>query len=304
MTDTTTTTTIAGRGSQAHRGTPAHRGAQQAPAVTSARPGRLPKAGWLLIAQIGYQVRLLLSNGRALAVGIGLPVILLVATKGTGSHSHPNVAGYAVFGLTITAWSTYGVRLVAAREGGVLKRWRATPLPRWCYFAGTITATAITAIIAAAVTILAALALWGPHFDDGPGTDLTRASALPIVVAFVLGSLAWAATATAFTALIPTAEAAFPLLILTFFPVVIVSGVLFSISEPSWLSTAATYLPAQPLIDAITGAVQHTHGALFMPYRDLTVLACWAVGGLTAAIVAFRWEPHRPTKRRSARATR
>ena len=27
-----------------------------------------------------------------------------------------------------------GVRLVAARELGILRRWRAAPLPRWCYF--------------------------------------------------------------------------------------------------------------------------------------------------------------------------
>jgi len=52
-------------------------------------------------------------------------------------------AGRATFGLTLTAWNTYGVRLVAARESGVLKRWRATPLPRWCYFLGRILATAL-----------------------------------------------------------------------------------------------------------------------------------------------------------------
>ncbi len=34
------------------------------------------------------------------------------------------------------------------------------------------------------------------------------------------------------------------------------------------------------------------------------MLAAWAVAGLVAAIATFRWEPHRPTQRRPARAPR
>jgi len=103
------------------------------------------------------------------------------------------------------------------------------------------------------------------------------------------------------TSLIPTVEAAFPILILSYFPLVIISGVMFSITEPHWLSTFATYLPAQPLIDAVTRAVQPAPGTPFLDSRDVSVLACWAVGGLLAAIALFRWQPHRPRQRRAAR---
>jgi ABC-2 type transport system permease protein len=264
-------------------------------------PSRLPSPALLLAAQVGYQIRLLLSSGRAVAVGIGLPVILLVASKGSARGSHPNVAGYTVFGLTITAWTTYGVRLVAAREAGVLKRWRATPLPRWCYFAGAITATSVAAVLAGAVTIAAAVVFYGTHFDAGPAARLTTSGALAILAALALAGLAWAATATALTSLIPTVEAAFPVLILTYFPLIIISGVLFSIREPHWLSTLATYLPAQPLIDTVTTAVRHARGAPFLPARDMIVLAAWAVAGLLTAVFTFRWEPHRPAQRRPAR---
>jgi len=67
------------------------------------------------------------------------------------------------------------------------------------------------------------------------------------------------------------------------------------------LSTLASYLPAQPLIDAVTRAVQRAPGAPFLNSRDMTGLACWAAGGLLAAILVFRWEPHRPARRRAAR---
>jgi ABC-2 type transport system permease protein len=265
--------------------------------MADAAPGsRLPSVPVLLIAQIRYQIRLLLASGRGLAVGVGLPVILLLAS-GT-RHAHPGVsvvAGYAAFGLTLTAWNTYGVRLVAAREAGVLKRWRATPLPRWCYFVGRITATVLVAAMAGAVTILAGVLLYGTRVSAGAG--------LGVLIAFILGGFAWAAAATALTSVIPTVEAAAPIFILIYFPAVLISGVLGSISEPSWLSTLASYLPAQPLIDAITSCLRHTAGGPVPPARDIIVLVSWAVVGLIAAAAAFRWEPHRPTRRRAARAT-
>ena len=260
-----------------------------------ATAGRMPGAGRLLATQISYQARLL-ASGRAITIGVGLPVILLFASHGTHGHAGAaGIAGYAVFGLTLTAWNTYGVRLVAAREAGVLKRWRATPLPRWCYFLGRIVATVVVAVAAGAATVAAGVLLYGTH--------LTVSGALGALVAFVLGGFAWAATATALTAVIPTVEAAAPTLMLTYFPVIIISGIFGAISEPHWLATIASYLPAQPLVGAVASSLQHTAGHPLLPARDLVVLAVWAVAGLAAAIATFRWEPHRPAQRRPARRT-
>ncbi|MHB1929393.1 MAG: ABC transporter permease [Acidimicrobiales bacterium] len=268
-------------------------------AATGLSSDRLPGVGTLLAAQVRYQARLVLASGRSLAVGFGLPVILLVASHGKGNH--PNVAGYAVFGLTIIVFTSYGVRLIADREAGILKRWRATPLPRWCYFLGRILATALVGVMAGAVTVAAAGLFYGSHLGDGPSVHLTGTAIVAIVASLILGALAWAAVATALSSIIPTVDAAAPILMLTYFPVVIISGVLGTISEPHWLATLATYLPAQPLIDALVHTVHHAAGAALLPIRDVVVLASWAVGGLLAASILFRWEPHRPTRRRVAR---
>jgi ABC-2 type transport system permease protein len=248
----------------------------------------MPSVGRLLAAQISYQARLL-SSGRAITISVGFPIILLIAAH--GSHtSDTDVTRYAVFGLILMAWNTYGVRLVAAREAGVLKRWRATPLPRWCYFLGRILATVAVAVIAGAATVTAGVLLYHVH--------LTVSGALAALAAFVLGALAWAGTATALTAAIPTVEAAAPMFLVTYFPIVIISGIFGAISEPRWLSTIASYLPAQPLAHAAGTALAHTAGGTWLPARDLAVLAAWAIGGTAVAVVAFRWEPHRPTQRR------
>ena len=150
------------------------------------------------------------------------------------------------------------------------------------------------AVVAGAATVAAGILLY--HTAPDASSD-----ALAALVAFVLGAFAWAATATAVTAVIPTVEAAAPTFMLTYFPVIIVSGIFGSISEPHWLSTIATYLPAQPLVHAVAAALGHTAGHALLPARDLIVLAAWAVAGLAVAVVTFRWEPHRPSPRTGRR---
>jgi ABC-2 type transport system permease protein len=260
--------------------------------IARAAPVRMPGVARLLAAQISYQARLL-ASGRAITIGVGLPVILLIASQGRhGNISATDIAGYAAFGLTLTAWNTYGVRLVAAREAGVLKRWRATPLPHSCYFLGRILATVVVAVVAGAATVAAGVLLYGTH--------LTVSGVLGALVVFILAALAWAATATAITALIPTVEAAAPTLMLVYFPVIIISGIFGSIREPHWLSTVASYLPAQPLVRALGNSLGHPAGHALLPDRDLVVLAAWAEAGLAVAVATFRWEPHRPKRLRPA----
>jgi ABC-2 type transport system permease protein len=264
--------------------------------TTRAGTAHMPSIGRLLAAQISYQARLL-ASGRAITIGVGLPIILLIASHASHTQTtDADVAQYAVFGLTLTAWNTYGVRLVAARESGVLKRWKATPLPRWTYFLGRILATVVVATIAGAATVAAGVLLY--H------TDLSVTGALGTLVAFILGSFAWAATATALTAVVPTLEAAAPTFLVTYFPIIVVSGVFGSISEPHWLSTIASYLPAAPLAHAATAALGHTAGQSWIPARDLAVLAAWAITGMAIAPATFRWEPHRPTQKRPPRPPR
>jgi ABC-2 type transport system permease protein len=262
--------------------------------ATAATRPTLPAVGPLLLTQIRYQTRLLLANGRAVVIGIGLPILLLISSTRHSHASASDVAGRAVFGLTLIAWNTYGVRTVAAREAGILKRWRATPVPRSCYFLARILATVLVSVLAGAATVAAAVALYGTH--------LSGVGALATLAVFILGAAAWAGPATALTSVVATVDTAGSLFLLVYLPIVIVSGVLGSISEPHWLHTIATYLPAEPLAHAATSALRHSAGMTLLPARDLLVLAAWAVVGLAVAVATFRWEPHRARQHRAARA--
>ena len=66
---------------------------------------------------------------------------------------------------------------------------------------------------------------------------------------------------------------------------------------PHWLNTLMSYLPAQPMIDGVTRALESGAG---MSGRDLVVLAAWAVGCLLLSVRFFRWDPTRPRHARTA----
>ena len=121
------------------------------------------------------------------------------------------------------------------------------------------------------------------------GLHLTAGAIGGLLLAGSLGALALAAAGTAVTPLLTSAQGANPLLTLTYLPLIIFSGGFGGLSGlPHWLNTLMSYLPAQPMIDAVTRALQPSAG---MSGRDLAVLAAWALGGLLLSVRFFRWDP-------------
>jgi ABC-2 type transport system permease protein len=272
---------------------------------------RLPGLGAVIGEQVRYQLTLMLRTPRTLMAGLILPGALLALQLGRVQHLGPGaaadvlaarVAGLVVLGAMSVAYLSHASGLVVAREDGVLRRWRATPLPSWGYFAGRIIATVLFADAAALILVLVGVAMAGLH--------LTAAAIAGLLIAGSLGALALAAAGTAITPLLTSAQGANPLLTLTFLPLVIFSGGFGGLTGlPHWLSTVMSYLPAQPMIDAVTRALQSSAGqsgaglsGTGLSGRDLAVLAAWALGALLLSVRFFQWDPHRPRHARTAGA--
>lgn len=249
---------------------------------------RLPGPGHVFMGQVAYQLRLLARTPRAAFSAFLLPVLLLVAfhllRSYSGSSDPALVGGLTAFGVIMTGYATHAGAVVAARERGVLKRLRGSPLPPWAYFAGSILATTALCLLSAAVTLLVARLL-------GMQVRLAEGPALLAVVLF--GAISWAALGTAVAAFIPDAGSAGPLLSATYLPVVFVSGVFVPIAaEPGWLATMARWLPAEPFIHALSTTLQAGgSGVAAPPAGDLLNCTLWAVVGLYVALRHFRWEP-------------
>jgi ABC-2 type transport system permease protein len=224
---------------------------------------------------------------RAFIAGLLMPALFL-ALEG---HKHANgalvresVAGLVVFGMLNLAYLTYAAGLVVAREDGVLRRWYASPLPRWQYFGGRILAAVLMSDGAALVLLLVGASM--------SGLQLTVAAAASVVLTVTIGGMALAAAGTAVTRLLPPGQGAYSILALTYLPLLVFSGGFGGINGlPHWLTRLMTYFPVQPIISGTASALQHPG---IMPGRDILVLAAWAAGGMALSVLYFRWDPTRP----------
>ena len=250
----------------------------------------------VLRSQLRYQLILLARNPRALITALVLPGILLALELGRTEHLGstpaglavlaPQVAGLFVFGAAAIALTSHALTLVVAREDGVLRRWRASPLPAATYFAAKIITTVLAADAAGAVLVLLSVEMAKLH--------LTVHAAVALLAAGTLGALALAATGTAASAAITTAQGAQPVLMLISIPLLFLSGSFGPIRNlPHWVATMVTYLPVQPMIDALSRGLSGSGGPL-LPAHDCAVLAGWLAGGLVASLLFFRWDPSRP----------
>jgi len=256
----------------------------------------LPPVLSQLTGQLSYHVRVLLRTPRAVVGGVLLPILLLFLRNDTG-HATPLqqgqlVAGLAVFGAISTAYVTHTSSLVAARQAGVLKRWRATPLPPACYFGARIAATTVLATAGGVLTAGAGAAEY--HIHTAPATYVS------LLLVLLLGAAAWAAIGTAVSALIPTVEAAWPVLGVTYLPIVVLSGGFGTVGAvPGWLATIIGYLPVAPIVHSVGLALSSANGGPAVSAGDLAVLAAWAAAGVVVAHGWFRWAPRSPGRRRA-----
>jgi ABC-2 type transport system permease protein len=263
-------------------------------ASSTASLPRLPGLGTVLRAQVRYQLTLLTRTPRALVLALALPGIMLTVEVTQTKHQVSSslltaeVSGLIVFGTLSIAYVTYAAGLVAAREEGILRRWRLTPLPAWGYFAGRIAAAIVLADASGALLLVAGVAMAHLH--------LTAGMAAGLLLADTVGAVALAAAGTAVSAVITSVAGANPVLVFTYVPLLIFSGGFGTMTLPHWLTTAMSYFPVQPVIHAVTQALRPGAGLELISPRDLAVLSAWAAGCTLLSARYFRWDPYRPSR--------
>jgi ABC-2 type transport system permease protein len=248
------------------------------------------------MSQLKYHITLIMRNPRAVIAGLVMPALFL-ALENSHKQGHPSiaaidqvVAGLVVFGLLNLAYLTYAAGIVVAREDGVLRRWYASPLPRWQYFTARIVAAVLLADAATLILLLVGASMAGMH--------LTVAAIGALLLVATIGSITLAAVGTAVTPLLPPGQGMYSILAITYLPLLIFSGGFGQNSGlPHWLTTLMTYLPIQPIVSSATSVLEHPG---LMPGRALLVLAAWAAGGLILSALFFRWDPTRPGHARRA----
>jgi ABC-2 type transport system permease protein len=207
-----------------------------------------------------------------------------------GRHADPTPAASELLRVSVPLFSTILIALTSLislvtiiaiyREGGILKRLRATPLRPWTI----LTAHVLVKLIFTAVTLalmIAAGKRYYPadlHFPVAGFTLALLISTFSILsVGFVIASL------------VPTARFAQPITAVIFYPMVALSGLFVPIDAlPASLHTVARLLPLTYAVNLLRGVL--LGDAWRAHLTDVAALAL--VFAICTAVSArvFRWE--------------
>ena len=192
------------------------------------------------------------------------------------------LAGILGYGVAATAYAGLAIILVIRRENGILKRLRATPLPAPIYVLGVLASTVLVYLIEAVLLIVLAKLMFGVAFPDRIGS---------LVLALLLGSLAFAALGIATTGLVRSAEGSSAVVNAIYLPMAFLSGSFWSPhAYPRFLEVIAEILPLTYFIRLMRDVVLRYH-ELWTDWRPALVVAAWGLGGLLVATRTFRWHP-------------
>ncbi|HST26427.1 MAG TPA: ABC transporter permease [Gaiellaceae bacterium] len=196
--------------------------------------------------------------------------------------SHYLLAGMLGYGLASTAFAGLAIIMVIRRESAVLKRLRGTPLPAWAYIAATLTSAIVVYAIEVVILIALARGLFGVPVPN---------RMFSLVLALLLGSLAFAAMAIGLTSAIRSAEGSSAVVNAVYLPMAFISGSFWSPhSYPRFLEVIADVLPLTYFIQ-MTRDIVLRNAQIWDEGTAVGVIAAWGAVGLFFAVRRFRWEP-------------
>lgn len=183
-----------------------------------------------------------------------------------------NLMGSAIWGL--------GFSIVEARQKKLLKRFVASPMPRWQYLVSFLLSRLALLFIEVVAFLAFARLVFGVPF---------RGSLWELALLCVLASLSFSALGLLIASRAKTIEAASGLMNLVMLPMWILSGIFFSARRfPAILQPVVRALPLTAAIDALRGnMLQGAHVAqLLLP---VATLVAWLVVTFTVSLRIFRW---------------
>jgi ABC-2 type transport system permease protein len=211
------------------------------------------------------------------------------------------VPALAVFGAVSATFTNLAIGTAIARDEGILKRVRGTPLPPWCYIAGRVGSAMYLAALSVLIMLAAGVVFYGLKIYDE--------AVVALVATFLVGVATFAVLGLLIAALAPSGEstpaiANAVILPLAFFSdIFIVSGP----STPAWITRFADVFPLRHFATAFVDGFEPVFVARqsswldHIHWTDLGVMALWLVGAAVLTLRYFTWEPRAAERRRRRR---
>jgi ABC-2 type transport system permease protein len=261
-------------------------------AAEASPPGHGPIG--LVLHQARYDLLGFVRNRQARFFTLVLPLLFLVifvsvfgndTVRETGvKASTYYVPGISALAVIASSFVNLVISITAQREGGILKRRRATPVPAWVLIAGrTVTAMSVSLVVLTIVLLVGRFA-YGVHLPTStiPGVAVTA----------VIGSAAFCVLGFALSTAVESEDAAQPMVQAIMLPLYFISGVFIpNVNLPAWLRDVAKFFPVQHLADGLHHAYDPAVQGIGIVWSDLGVLLLWAFVGLAVALRRFSWTP-------------
>jgi ABC-2 type transport system permease protein len=241
--------------------------------------------------QLRFDQKVFWRNPPSVFFTVAFPVIFLVLLasifNGRITNYRIQVDAYYVpsiltLALVSATMINLAMNLTIAREAGILKRSRGTPLPAWVFMAGRVG----NSIVVSVAMLVLVTAIGGIVY----GVHVPFARAGEVLATVAVGAASFSALGIALSGFIPSEDAAAPIVNLIAFPLYFVSGVFIPDSEiPNGLLHVAGVFPMRPLFQCLFAA--WNPGAASFDWAHLAVVALWGIAGLAIALRTFRWTP-------------
>ena len=246
--------------------------------------------------QYRYDQRTFWRDPTAVFFTVALPIIFLFIFVSIFGNEPTRVGNREVKGSTYYLPAIVTLALVSAttvnlaisvataRERGILKRLRSTPLPPWVFMAGRIcTSTVVSVLLVVVVTGIGRLVY---------GVDVPTRTLPGLAAAVLVGTAALCCLGFALTAAIPSENAAPAVTNAVILPLYFFSGIFIPNDDiPRGMRLVGDLFPVKHLFQALLTAYNpFTTGAGF-EWEHLAVLAGWGMAGLLVATRTFRWAP-------------
>lgn len=250
----------------------------------------------LALRQVRYENRAFWRNPTAAFFTFVFPLLFMVIFNTIFSGSGSGEPGFRaadfftpaiiVFAVITATFTNLAMMVTIARDVGILKQVRGTPLPGWAYLLGRILHAVLVAFLLVVIVAAFGAILYGVRFP----WDRLPALILTLTVA----AATFCALGLALTGLIPNAEAAPAVTNGVIFPILFISNVFIRMDEPpAWMATISTLFPVRHFADAMALIWDPRTTGNGLSGSDLAVIGAWGVAALLVAIRSFSWEPRR-----------
>ena len=250
----------------------------------------------LALRQVTYENRTYWRNPVPAFFTFAMPLMFLVifnlffgdsdferfGTTVSGSTFY--IPGIIALSVISASYTNIAMMVSIARDQGLLKRFRGTPLPAWGFLFGKIAHATLVALLLVVIVTTA-----GAVFYD---VEVPTSTMPAFIVTLIVGAAAFCSLGLAMSALIRNADAAPSIVNATLLPLLFISNIYISIENaPPWLNTVGNIFPIKHFSEALGRAFNPLETGSGFDVTALAVMAAWGVGGVLVSVRFFSWEP-------------